>query len=84
MKKILTVLLICVLCCSLLAFTACGDKDKHTHSYGNWEITVQATCEESGERQKTCSCGDVVKETIPVLGHNVVNGICTDCGKSVG
>ena len=78
MKKLLTIVLICILCLSLLALAACGD---HVHSYGKWEVTTPATCEESGERSRTCSeCGDTQTRTIPKLGHNYVNGVCTECG----
>lgn len=66
---------------SVLATAAC--REQHEHSYGPWEITMPATCEQGGERQKTClECGDIVIEDTPMLGHNFVHGKCTDCGAS--
>lgn len=79
MKKILVVLLAMLMLISMFALTACGDDD-HTHSYGSWSIKTTATCTESGIREKKCSCGDVVTETIPATGHNMVGGVCTECG----
>lgn len=35
----------------------------HVHSYTT--VTVAATCTTDGSITKTCSCGDVIKETIP-------------------
>ncbi len=42
----------------------------HVHSYGEWTVTKAATCTEAGERQRTCSCGDVETETIAATGHS--------------
>lgn len=39
---------------------------KHIHKYADWVIIVQPTCNQEGERQKSCSCGDIVKEAIPM------------------
>ena len=56
----------------------------HEHVYGEWEVVTEAGCETPGSKRRTCECGDEITETIPALGHNFVNGICTDCGKSEG
>ena len=43
----------------------------HTHSYGDWKVTVDATCLKEGERIRTCRiCGREDIETIPQLDHN--------------
>ena len=80
MKKIKTVLLIIALCFTAFTFTSCDTEPVHKHSYGPWTITKAATCTEAGSRIKTCSCGATKTEVIAPLGHNFVNGICTDCG----
>lgn len=80
MKKILVVLLAMLMCVSTFALTACGGDDGHTHSYGPWSVTSNATCTTDGSRSKSCSCGDVITETIPATGHNMVGGVCTECG----
>ena len=81
MKKILVVLLAMLMCVNMFALTGCGgDDDDHTHSYGSWYVTSNATCTTDGSRSKSCSCGDIITETIPATGHNMVGGVCTDCG----
>ena len=55
--------------------------NEHTHTYGEWNIVQKATCEISGIKEKSCSCGDKISDKIPALGHNYLNGQCTDCGK---
>lgn len=79
MKKLLAIVLAAMVCCFTFTFVACGSEE-HTHSYGAWSITKQANCTQTGERTKSCSCGDVKTETIPAMGHNYVGGVCTDCG----
>ena len=79
MKKILVVLLAMLMCVSMFALTACGGDD-HTHSYGSWSVSIDATCTTPGSKSKTCSCGDVITDTIPATGHNMVGGVCTECG----
>lgn len=47
---------------------------KTEHSYGEWNITKEATCTETGIREKTCSvCGEKTTEEIAALstlGHD--------------
>ncbi|MBQ7233170.1 MAG: hypothetical protein IJX07_08160 [Bacillales bacterium] len=79
MKKMLVTFLAMLMLVSMFALTACGG-DGHTHSYGSWSITSNATCTTDGSKSKSCSCGDVITETIPATGHNMVGGVCTECG----
>lgn len=45
----------------------------HTHKYGDWTVTVNATCRKEGERTRTCkTCGRTDIETIPQLEHNFI------------
>ena len=37
------------------------------HTYGDWVIIKEPTESESGEKRKTCECGDFISEEIPVL-----------------
>ncbi|MBE6976208.1 MAG: leucine-rich repeat domain-containing protein [Ruminococcaceae bacterium] len=87
MKKGLALLLALVLC---LSMAACGDtaggrsdddsEDSTGHTCsGEWVVWEEATCFKDGTRQRTCSCGEVVKETIPMLTHEYADGICTLC-----
>lgn len=47
--------------------------------------TTPATCTETGSIETIClDCGlTIATETIPALGHNVSNGVCTVCGVQV-
>ncbi|MDR3011895.1 MAG: leucine-rich repeat protein [Chitinispirillales bacterium] len=36
----------------------------HTHVFGEWEVTLEPTCETEGTRVRFCSCGDEESETI--------------------
>ena len=42
----------------------------HTHSYGEWIPTKEATCTAKGSKKKVCSCGDEIVEEIDALGHD--------------
>ena len=57
---ILVVVLLCV-------FVEC--EPAHTHTYGEWTTVKAATCEETGERERTCPCGEKQTEAIPAAGH---------------
>lgn len=53
---------------------ACGDVyqtdivSANGHSYGEWEIVLDATSEAEGEKEKTCTvCGSKITEEIPKL-----------------
>lgn len=57
-----------------------ADPDEpHSHSY-TAVVTTPATCETAGIRTYTCSCGHSYTEAIPAIGHNYVDGTCTNCG----
>ena len=62
----------------------CGEPEEgtpHTHYFGEWTETKAAACETPGEKQRTCSCGEVETESIPALEHAYEEGICTVCGE---
>jgi hypothetical protein len=82
-KALYRVSLLCALACGVFMLTGCADKDQPCeHTYSEWTVTVQPTCETSGEKMRKCTeCGHVEAEVIPELGHNFVGGICTVCGK---
>ena len=46
------------------------DDYAHTHTFGDWTITKEATETEKGEKMRTCSsCGEKETEEIPALDH---------------
>lgn len=81
MKKITAIILIiCMITGITGLFAGCGD-DSCAHTYGDWKIVSEATCTQNGTKERICSkCNDKETATIPAVGHNFVNGICTDCG----
>lgn len=50
--------------------SVCGEKaDVSAHTFGEWNITKEATATEAGSREKVCSvCGYQVVEEIPATG----------------
>lgn len=54
-----------------ISFAACGEKCASGHSYGEWTVTVAATCTEDGTETRKCSVCDK-EETRPIakLGHD--------------
>ena len=53
-----------------LKFEIIDGGSTHTHTYGDWTVTKQATCKEEGSQQRTCSgCGNVETQTIAKTAH---------------
>ena len=49
-----------------------------SHSFGEWTVTVEPACTETGEKSHTCIiCGMVETEVIPALGHDY-NSVATE------
>ena len=65
-------------------------QDYCAHSYGEWTVTEDATCEKNGNKERVCDlCGDVETQTIPATGHTevtdaAVEATCTVDGKTEG
>lgn len=53
---------------------------EHTHKFGEWSTTKNATCTEDGVKTRYCDCGEKQSDTIPSVGHNYVNNVCNNCG----
>ena len=41
----------------------------HTHSFGEWVVTKEATCLADGAQERTCACGEKEKQTLGAKGH---------------
>lgn len=60
------------------------------HTWGRWVVTEEATCEEEGQRERTCEvCGEINQEWIDPLEHDYqiadvtdayTRYICANCG----
>ena len=42
---------------------------KHTHTFGEWQTQVSATCNATGKQLRTCACGHFEEQTIAATGH---------------
>ena len=92
MKKLLcTIALIFLLICSLLACNNPEGTDNledtdnsqdlvmpHTHTFGEWQNTIEPTCVNEGQAERVCSCGEkesrvLAKLTSYNLGDTVEN-----------
>ncbi len=64
------------------------DTAPHTHAFGTWNVTKNATCTEDGEKTRTCTCGEIESETIPAAHtEKVISGkaaTCTEAGLTDG
>ena len=73
-------LLVLVLCmnlfgCSMLDMVS-KEKDSastsHIHKFGNWTVTVQATCNQQGQKVRSCECGETETLSLAKKQHNYV------------
>lgn len=62
------------------------------HTWSGWQVIDEATCEDAGQREHTCSvCGEAETQTVAALGHKYqvkqetdtsVLYVCANCGDS--
>ena len=52
-------------------------ESNHKHKYGDWVVTKPAKCEEDGEQERVCECGDKQTKAIPATGHTWDAGTVT-------
>ena len=70
----------------VIVFFALMFSCSHEHEFGEWEISMQPTCVEGGERIRTCtSCGEAESESVPMLLHDELQhegkaATCTEDG----
>lgn len=94
MKKIVAVFLICLVCGS--SCFGCGTvenqnkESEHSHNYGEWEISTEATCSMEGEKIRYCECGETETKSVPKIEHKWVEATyespkkCSVCGETIG
>ena len=54
-----------------------GKAANHTHEFGEWEVTKEATCVTSGVRTRTCECGEKETEEVLKTDHSWDEGTIT-------
>ena len=64
--------------------------DTHTHNFGNWTITKNATCKDEGEETRSCECGETETRKIDKIDTHTeivdpaVESTCKTNGKTEG
>ncbi|MBQ7326720.1 MAG: leucine-rich repeat domain-containing protein [Clostridia bacterium] len=74
-KNLLPLFVISIL--ALFLLSACNSE--HVHDFSEWSVSVEAGCKTDGKRIRSCSCGESESESVPAIGHNYEDGICTNC-----
>lgn len=54
-----------------------ASSSNHRHKYGDWTVVKEATCEEAGEQERVCECGEKQTKVITALGHDWDEGEIT-------
>lgn len=95
-KALITAFAVCAVSAFAIMASSCGgvpewlEQARCTHKWNDGEITVQATCEDVGEKTVTCTlCGYEDIEYIPATGHawintDAVDPTCTQVGQMAG
>ncbi len=72
--RISALLLIIFAVITATALTGCRDQDdggsSHTHSFTDWKTEREATCSNSGEEVRKCSCGKEERRSIAMTDHD--------------
>ena len=90
-RKRISIILCILMLLGTLVFVSCAttstnnssstsNQQQHVHTYGNWVITKDPTCIETGIQTQSCSCGDTKSQNIPALDQHVGTGRCSACG----
>ena len=77
MKKIKTLFLCVILICTFVFLTSCGkdEEQSHVHTWSEWSVLVEPTCEAKGEQECVCTgCKEVKREIINELEHEYIKG----------
>ena len=56
-----------------------ADEQPHEHAFGEWVVTTEPTCTETGVETRTCACGETETLVIPAMGHAWKGTGCIRC-----
>lgn len=66
--------------CDMFCNTCGAERTTGVHSYGEYTVTLEPTCTQTGEKTRICSlCGYVEKTEIPATGHSYDSCCDKDC-----
>ena len=55
----------------------------HVHGFGDWNLTLDATCTTAGREERACECGEKESRLTAMIDHDFENGICKACDLAV-
>ena len=88
MRKIVWLTLL-MLFAYMLSLSSCKkneddeSENPHTHEFGEWVSTKNATCTDDGSEERICATCEEKETRNIYMAHSYKNGICENCGKSV-
>ncbi len=67
--------------CSRCAYEKVETLPVKDHTFGDWQTVAEATCEEAGLQNRTCTCGAAEEKVLPATGHSDADGdyVCDKC-----
>ncbi len=73
-----------ILCCLIIIVTGLFNETPHIHSYGEWTVSVNATCTADGVCERFCDCGSRQQSSVAAYGHEYVSVVekPADCNES--
>lgn len=75
-NKILIISILLILCSlCIVVFSACS-LFEHTHSFGDWKVSVEPSCTANGLEVRTCSeCNEKEERSIPSIDHDLTDHV---------
>ena len=77
-KLLSIVLLTLILVFCVFGLTSCGKNKKCSHKWGDWSVTANPTCSETGVQERVCQkCKQTEQSPIETLAHTWEDATCT-------
>ncbi len=48
---------------------AASETEPHVHSFSEWSTTLEATCIQTGKKERACACGETERKTVAKTSH---------------